>query len=303
MWFFIMVFLSVFSQAFDDVFTDIPSQFDGYNICVGTGFDARMGDGKFNTTSMQGPSDPRFRVSVIKQKANDFWGSGKGIFLSVSAKEHTLAGVITNTTTNTTTNTVTTAVIPGDDDVIVTTSSTASSSATTKLLVSYPVQLGAMYRKGFLLNPSTLASLSAAIGVETADYQYSTISKDDHYLFGRIGAEMSVSVFTQWGMDMGLEITATNENNVVFDTSNTYYPPNLVVGGKLGVTYRPFSEGDDFLGGDVFEEETPLSFELPKVEVEDDFDSESLESVPDCEGRHLLEDDECERYSPKVEFN
>lgn len=207
MWYWLLL-LASFVFAIDDVFTDIPSQFDGFNYSISTGMNAQVGLVKLADVIMRGTTDPRLDFSIFHQAEHNLVVSGKGIVISVGGNQHVLYD-------------------------------TTDSSGT--LTVESPWGIAIVYRKGFLFNPSTMFAMKIGIGGEKNIYRYEKVesSEEDHtYVLG--GVDIVIGVLTKWGIEMGLEGRALEAKTVTVNDANLYKytAPQRVFAGRIGVVYH-----------------------------------------------------------------
>lgn len=199
MWYWLL--LMSFVCAVDDVFTDIPSQFGGYNYSIGTGMTAQVDDVKYQTYTLRGTTDPRLNLSVFYQTERDLLLSGRGFILSFGGKEHTIF----------------------------------EQANANKMSVKYPVSLAIALRKGIVLNPSTLFAIDLGIGGEKVTYRYVTETKNDLYAFILGGVSIVTGVLNKWGIEIGLDARALGASEALLNVVNEYYHPQYVVNGRIGL--------------------------------------------------------------------
>jgi hypothetical protein len=204
MWYGLILALCCFVNAFDDVFTDLPSQFGGYNVFIGTGMDAQVDEVEYKDYVLQGPSDPKLKFAISQQSENDLWVSGKTIFVSIGGKDHIIYEKL----------------------------------KLSKMSVEYPLSYGVAYRKGFLFNPSTLCALNIGLGNEHVRYKYVTETVKANNLFVMGELDIIVGVLTQWGLEVGVSVAVSDAKVVLMNVVDKYQPPRYTVNGKVGIVYR-----------------------------------------------------------------
>lgn len=211
----ILASLACMSVAFDEVFTDIPSQFEGLNIFVGVGGSAQGDQVTYINYKLQGPLMPRVKAEVSYLHDKDLWVKGMLGFLDISLA-----------------------------DRIVFEQANAST-----LKIEYPWAIGVAGKMGFLFNPSTLLSATLGLGYERVRLDLvDNPSVENEYVFVRGGVAIAMAVLTQWGLEIGLDAQVSGGEETQVTTANKYTQGNWFFNGRVGVVYHRESElGEDFL--------------------------------------------------------
>lgn len=204
MWYGLLLVLCYMANAFDDVFTDLPSQFGGYSFFIGAGLGSQVDEVEYKDYVLQGPSDPKLKIAISQQSENNLWVSGRMIFASVGGKDHTVY----------------------------------EKAKLATVSVEYPLSYGMGYRKGFLFNPSTLCALNIGLGNEHIRYKYVTETVKSNNIFVMGGLDIIVSVLMQWGLEIGVSVSATDAKAVLLNVVDKYQPPRYQINSRLGLVYR-----------------------------------------------------------------
>lgn len=204
MWYGLLLMLCYMTNAFDDVFTDLPSQFGGYNFFIGTGLESQVDEVEYKDYILQGPSDPKLKVAISQQSESDLWVTGRMIFASIGGRDHTVY----------------------------------EKAKLATVSVEYPLSYGIAYRKGFLFNPSTLCALNVGLGNEHIRYKYVTETVKTNDIFVTGGLDVVVGILTQWALEVGIAVSASDAKAVLLNVVDKYQPPRYQVNSKVGIVYR-----------------------------------------------------------------
>ncbi len=206
MWYMYVVLGLLVSSVcgYDDVFDDIPSQFDGWNVFLGVTTQSQLDVAEYDVYKFSGPTVFRGWVEVLYQNEKDLWVSGVVSHLGFSYYDKQ---VFENDGSN-------------------------------KIGLKFPLDFGVAYRKGFLFNPSTMLAANIGLGVVNVSYNESSNDTDANYYYLDAGVSMVLGVLTTWGAEIGVGLRASNDESCYLSGSKKYSPPRFDWGSKLGMVYH-----------------------------------------------------------------
>ena len=204
---YLVILLSCFScvtWAIDDVFDDIPSQFEGINVFFGLLSDASVGLSEYDVYKYATPTIFSGLIEVAYQSEQDLWVSG---FLG-----HLAIG-------------------PIEEQIF-------ENNAANKIEIKHPIDVGVGYRVGFLFNPSTMLATNVGLGMAQEDYKEVGLRTDKRYVYFNTGVSMTLGVLTAWGVEMGLDFRMRNTKKAELLNGKKYLPAEYGVAGKFGLVYH-----------------------------------------------------------------
>lgn len=204
---YLVVLLGLFpciTQAVDDVFDDIPSQFEGVNVFFGVVSDSSVGLAEYDVYKYASPAIFSGLIEVAYQSEKDLWVSGFLGHIAIS---------------------------PFEEQIF-------ENNAANKIEIKHPIDAGVGYRVGFLFNPSTMLATNVGLGLAQEDYKEVGLRTDRRYYYVDAGISMTLGVLTTWGVEMGVDFRMRNAERAELLGGKKYLPAEYGVSGKFGMVYH-----------------------------------------------------------------
>ncbi|MEC7030792.1 MAG: hypothetical protein VXW87_03930 [Pseudomonadota bacterium] len=198
----IVLYASTF--AFDDVFEDIPSQFEGANVYFGVLSEAPNGLSVYDGIKFSNPIALKGAVEFVYQKESSLW----------------VRGVVGRF-----------AMSPFEQEVY-------EKNGSNKIALKSPWDVSIGYRLGFLFNPSTMVATNIGVGMAQESFQEEGSEVEADYYYLDTGLTMTLGVLTTWGVEMGVGARFRGDESSSLSASKEFAPPSKLWTSKFGLVYH-----------------------------------------------------------------